>query len=1201
MNPKGEEGEFYMKKSLLVLASIMILALCTFVACTAEVSDPYDGLTYVTFGGEAPASRNLLASYEVASYDSLYWFYTAEKKDNYGTSGAVANAPVHEGNTGLNNTVGPFSQGKWLFTLCAYKNNAVSEDAKVYEGSVEVSLKGQKVTVPVSVTPYGETGALEFRGAYFAWKNNSETSTAVPTIMIVAKGTTNGYEYDLSNSFTEIKGENTTKMEIPLVIKEKDSEGKFYIDDTEAKFGSVVADYYTSTIIAYIDDPNTPIFSQTLGFRVYGSTTTTISGDITEGEFTGVNFSVENMAVIEMSESSKASLSVTPSGVDDKTTDVDFSSAGLTGKHVLVVDVNSAVAASNFTIEGVDSDRQSIVAGIGLELSSVGEATQTPVTSFGNNGKVVVTTYIAKRLSNVTVKYNGTNGGDPTFDSYDPETGRLSFTTTHFSEFYVVADKVEAINLDTNVAYKSFVEAVNSIVKEGSVSLLSDVSLGSIGNTNEKIYIGDESGDTKSVSIDLCGHDINLLDSSLALINVKVELLGEGTIRRTGNTVNSAIWLFGSKENVSDYTVLTIGKEVLIDAAYGVSVNKNPNASQNKKDADYGRSCGVVVNLYGNINATYCGLYVNGTCESLDNAPAFNLNGVTIACGGTTNASGELCGIYAAGYAIWNIKGDTTITALDTAIEIRAGKMKIDGGTFTSTETAYSCTAEGNGTTTVGASIAVAQHNTKLPIDVTISNGTFKGYHALSVVNPQNNDYAAISKINVNVKDGKFTSTKAKKGVEAVNYSSEFKKIDDVSSFTIRARKDGDEGNVTSLPDGRFFSSLQGAVDGVKDGSTVSLTLLNDVYEGGSLIVEDGRNLRLTLDFNDKTYYAFKVNESSSPTSKVAFKFGKDNTVVLKKGTLTTKQKFNVTLVENYSNLTVNDFTIIGWKEDGSLFASSALTCHYGDTLITGESMIIGDSSSSYKAIDVSNDFSDSYSKGVTVEFDENFKGSVTGYVNFELDKKNKCAGAQYNHSLIINGNADCFKAAQFCFSRVGVKSVFQMNGDPNIHTNSKFPTRKDGNGATALDKDVAIVHNKTIDAIYEELSRAMTDTYEKFENELVMKKGCVLEYSISQPNGKTIILDLNGCEIKADTALKSSTGMFAVGSKGKLIIRDNSDDKGSIDSSNNSNVPCCIFVNSKGRLEIDSGITIKAAPEMQAATGLSSEIITGGYAYPSN
>ena len=79
MNPKGEEGEFYMKKSLLVLASIMILALCTFVACTAEVSDPYDGLTYVTFGGEAPASRNLLASYEVASYDDLYWSYSAEK------------------------------------------------------------------------------------------------------------------------------------------------------------------------------------------------------------------------------------------------------------------------------------------------------------------------------------------------------------------------------------------------------------------------------------------------------------------------------------------------------------------------------------------------------------------------------------------------------------------------------------------------------------------------------------------------------------------------------------------------------------------------------------------------------------------------------------------------------------------------------------------------------------------------------------------------------------------------------------------------------------------------------------------------------------------------------------------------------------------------------------------------------------------
>lgn len=1166
MNPKWEEGEFYMKKSLLVLASIMILALCTFVACTSEVSDPYDGLTYVTFGGESPTSKNLLASYEVASYDSLYWFYTAEKKDNYGTSGAVKDKPVHEGNTGLNNPVGPFSQGKWLFTLSAYKKNAVSEDAKVYEGSVEVSLKGQKVTVPVSVTPYGETGALEFNDVYFSWKDNAASSTAIPFITIVAEGTTTGQKYTLSNSFTALEGVGSNDVKIPFVVKDKDLDGKFYIDYKDAKSPSVVADYYTSTIIAYIDDPNTPIFSQTLGFRVYGSATTVISGNITEQSGTKVNFDPAKQDMAVFKGVTTASVGVTPSGTN--TTTVDFGADNLdnTSTYYLNVSATSAASAANkFT---VSDPAKAPVAGIDLELVEVSSVGKYSKVKDFTGGVVTVATYIEKGLTGVTVEYNGTDGDDPVGVDYNSDTGKLTFTTNHFSEFYAVSDSVAVVsNGTTEKGYARLVDAFDNSVDGCSIKLLTNIKMSSMVRI------------TRSICVDLKGFAITT--SSDFPEGAGIFTVREGGFLTIDDSSTGKTGLIENSKKDGDANSVE---------RYGIVVF--PYKSSNEKALNDSGYAKLIVNG-GTIKASYAAISGNGSFGSDTNTEIVVKGGVL---------EGGVTAVYHPQNGNIIVNGGS-FKGNDSAIEIRAGKMTIDGGTFTANATEYSCTANDDGATTVGASIAVAQHNTKLPIDVTISGGTFSGYHALSVVNPQNNDYAAISKINVNVKDGKFTSTKAKEGVEAVNYSSEFKKIDDVSSFTIRARKDGDEGNVTSLPDGRFFSSLQGAVDGVKDGSTVSLTLLNDVYEGGSLIVEDGRNLRLTLDFNDKTYYAFKVNESSGPTSKVAFKFGKDNTVVLKKGTLTTKQKFNVTLVENYSNLTVNDFTIIGWK-NGSLFASSALTCHYGDTLITGTSMIIGGSNSSYKAIDVSNDFSDSYSKGVTVEFDEYFKGSVTGYVDFALDTKNKCAGAQYKHSLIIKGNADCFKAAQFCFSRVGVKSFFQMNGKTNIYTYSKFPTCKDKNGATVLDKDVAIVHNKTIDAIYEELSRAMTDTSDKFENELeLMKKECVLEYSISQPNGKTIILDLNGCKIKADTniKLKSSNGMFAVGSEGKLIIRDNSADKGSIDSSNNSNVPCCIFVDSRGGLEIESGITIKAAQGMKAATGCSSEIITEGYTYPSN
>lgn len=401
------------------------------------------------------------------------------------------------------------------------------------------------------------------------------------------------------------------------------------------------------------------------------------------------------------------------------------------------------------------------------------------------------------------------------------------------------------------------------------------------------------------------------------------------------------------------------------------------------------------------------------------------------------------------------------------------------------------------------------------------------------------------------------------------------------------------------------YTSLKEAVYKVTDSGYI--TLLKDTTGSEVISIEDGAK-NITIDFNGKTY--------SVDTDISAFVLGKGNQIVLKNGKIkSNKNNGDKALVVNYGNkLTLESIEL----DCSEVFIPCVLSLVYGETIITGSTSISNkvytkDSKgnpidyicrSQNMALNICNSFAYSYKEGVSVTFDKKFDGKVTGFVNFELDKENCYDGrTEYKHSLIIEGSGD-FSTAQFCFSRVGVESVFLMNGDPKIHNDSKFPTCKDGNGATVLDKDVAIVHNKTIDAIYEELSRAMTDTSDKFENELeLMKKECVLEYSISQPNGKTIILDLNGCKIKADTniKLKSSNGMFAVGSGGKLIIRDNSADKGSIDSSNNSNVPCCIFVDSRGGLEIESGITIKAAQGMKAATGCSSEIITEGYTYPSN
>lgn len=1166
MNPKGEEGEFYMKKSLLVLASIMILALCTFVACTAEVSDPYDGLTYVTFGGESPASRNLLASYEVASYDSLYWFYTAEKKDNYGTSGAVANEPVHEGNTGLNNTVGPFSQGKWLFTLCAYKNNAVSEDAKVYEGSVVVSLKGQKVTVPVSVTPYGKNGSLEFKDAYFAWKDNAESSTGIPVITIVAEGTTTGQKYTLSNSFTaDIEGVGTTDMKIRLALKARDGNGRLYIDEENARFDSVVADYYKCSIIAYIDidGSQTPIFSQTFGFRVYGSTTTTISGDITEGEFTGVDFSVENMAVIEMSESFKASLSVTPSGVEGKTTDVDFSNADLSGKHVLVVDVDSVTEASNFKIEGVDPASQSIVAGIGLELFSVGETTQTPVTSFGD-GNVIVTTYIAKGLENVTVKYNGTNGGgDPTNVQYYKSTGELTFTTTHFSEFYVVADKIEAIDITHNEAVTSLVSIYPSDYNNSTIVLVDDVE------NFAAIYDG-----VSNLTIDLNSHKIigngiahfvfDLYRESI-LQESSVSFVGKGSIvcNTPSDEVSSSVFV------VRNRGVLTIGPDIVLEGPNGILIDKD--------SSNFHNNSGAIVNFKGTINVSEdkgFGITVNGSNSYTgDDAPDFNLDGAKI------NVPNGV-GIYAAGYANWNISGNTEITGYNTAIEIRAGNMTIDSGTFKSTATAYSCSKNDGGATTTGAAIAVAQHNTNLPIDVVIT-GTPKlsGVYGLSVTNPQGNTKDAISNVKVTINDN----------VENLYVSTDFIREGNV----IRAKTTEDDSKyVACLSTGFNFISLKDAVEAVTDSGYI--TLLQTVDNGDGILIPEG-NKNITIDFNKKTY---SVTQNFIEDKNSGINLGKGNHITFKNGVIASNSKKISTLVQNYSNLEIQDVILDGLT-GGSFGQSvngvcSVLSCNHGKTVITGKSDIKGRSGNGFRTVDVTCLRSDFYNE-VSVLFDSNYTGSVCNRVYFDSEQGISNLDG-YTHSLVID--AGNFDNATFYLQEIRGKSLFKIKNQITFSSSSaSYKVVLVDEYKTLADE---VIYNETSDTRYTDFHTAITNSLTSEQLRFVLKGECVTgRYCTNINGGRVVTLDLQGNRIKAHT-LSDSNAMFSI-SDGTLNIVDSSVVKGSIDSSDNLKISYCIAVDSNGSFNVESGIIIKAAEGKKAATGWSSEIITEGYSYHSN
>ena len=240
-----------------------------------------------------------------------------------------------------------------------------------------------------------------------------------------------------------------------------------------------------------------------------------------------------------------------------------------------------------------------------------------------------------------------------------------------------------------------------------------------------------------------------------------------------------------------------------------------------------------------------------GTIEGASGFGAIDGNG-TMGAGGTEiNVSGgvvkggaeDSVGIYHPQAGTLNVAGGTISGT--TGIEMRAGTLNVSGDTaaIKGGTDEVTVTPNGNGGTTANAAVAVAQHTTKLPVEVNISGGTLSGGAALYESNPQNNGADDIAKVGMSVAGGKFAGTVFSHDVEKFVSGGLFGAVVDeayiVENFECAAS--GDESypyEVVAMEHAQIgdviYPTLEAAFKAVQAGETITVlkdTLMTDAAE----------------------------------------------------------------------------------------------------------------------------------------------------------------------------------------------------------------------------------------------------------------------------------------------------------------------------------------------------------------------------------
>lgn len=870
-----------MKKFTAILLTVIMVA-SLFTSCSNSIAPNIDETVSVSF--DESTSRSLTASLVPFDKDDYFWTYAARKTDDTGlisgqtqyNADGSGSVPVKASGRGLGSVPG-FSQGSWKFMLFAYADQDHTQ--LVYSGeNLNVVLKkgngtDNSVIVKVSPVPSGEgtlviDDNLTLRPQKADVTFNSNSFTKFITIKTIGES-------------QEVKYTGTDKehtLEAGSYLVQVD----FVKNDITYASGSVVATVFsnmTTTVGGYLDELIThAAFDSEINPDVMNKSVYSSSVDKANVPDTGVTIKKTDTSA-SAQDDSKVTATVTKDAASAAITSaIDYAADNGVSN---ATETNTSVAFE-LKVNTTNATSTSLEYEIGMNaLITVKEGNNTKqltqdISRFTQY--VTVTIDIQKGLSNVVVTHDSNemlklNSNDQSFTDesapdgayfYDATAGKLYIKTKTFSPFSINYDAVKYVARVGEANYSSLQDAVNAVSDNGVINVLQNLTLpSSLTIDNGKVFTIDFGGYTITGGISLKSGFVSL---------------SNGVISHS----YCPIYVYTTDTDIV-YNSLTIEEDMTVtggDNTYGLIVYQKSVGENNY---------GSTVNIKGKIKDVNSIVWVMGNIktnlETASNPVRINiLNGAELSSEGT--------GISENGSAIITVSDNSKIESSEFAIEVRAGKLEIEGGTFTATATPSGSESNGSGSSTSGAAIAISQHQTTLPISVNITGGDFSGYTAFYQSSPETNSDS--SKLSLSIEGGSFVSTNIGDNATAV-YSEDCTGFITGGTFSSNPSEYVASGYEAIESEGQWIVSrkvlakigdnsyytLEEAIAAATDGATIILT--SDIektvssVKGSCYAIEnksitiDGQNHELTLTGsfeNDKAEgteaYGIKISGTDS-------------------------------------------------------------------------------------------------------------------------------------------------------------------------------------------------------------------------------------------------------------------------------------------------------------------------------------------------